>query len=175
MKRLFTLLLCIVLLTSCGQKPLPPKENSPTINQTEKNVIDVQQEPTSSDQIKEKYPEEDILSSENVSTEPALQTVSIIVTGLKDNILFSASATYREGITVFDLLLETTKEKNIPVVFTGSKSSPYVTSICGISEKQHGPSSGWIYTVNGESVMTSCSKCTLNPGDIAEWKYITEF
>ena len=95
--------------------------------------------------------------------------------GLNGETIFTATAEYREGITVFDLLTETAKENNIPVVFSGSKSSPYVTSICGLSEKQHGPSSGWVYTVNGETIMLSSSKCELKPGDSAEWKYITEF
>lgn len=176
MKKLFALLLCLVLLTACGQKPTLPENNPPDPDyQVEKNETSDKPEPTSP------APAEDIVSTDHISptqeipSESIGQMVSVVVLGLEGEIIFTASAPYREGITVFDLLTETAKEKNIPVVFSGSKSSPYITSIYGLSEKQHGPSSGWVYSVNGETVMVSSNKCVLDPGDCAEWKYITEF
>ena len=78
-------------------------------------------------------------------------------------------------MTAFDILFDIAKEKNIPVAFSGSKSSAYVKSIGGLAEKQHGGMSGWIYTLNGERIMTPSGKCILSPGDSVEWKYITEF
>ena len=115
------------------------------------------------------------VSADESVAEPILQTVSITVLGPDGILIYSVDAEHREGITVLDLLLETAKEKNIPAVYTGSKSAAYITSIGGYAEKQYGPSSGWIYTVNGESVMRPCGKYILNPNDKVEWKYITEF
>lgn len=106
---------------------------------------------------------------------PQVQTVSVIVYGLGGEVTFSFETEWHDGITAFDILLECAKEKNIPVAYSGSKSSAYITSIGGLAEKQHGGMSGWIYTLNGESIMTPCGKCVLSPGDSVEFKYITEF
>lgn len=180
MKKLCTLLLCIILLTACGQKSLPSENKSPDVDRKVETVKTPEKDETSDTLIIDNNTDEEnttateyISPDKEVPSEPAKQTVSIIVLGLDGEAVFSASAEYREGITAFSLLTETAEEKNIPVVFSGSKSSPYVTSICGLKEKQHGPSSGWVYTVNGEMVMLSSGKCNLNPDDVVEWKYIT--
>ena len=175
MKKLFTLLLCIVLLTACGQKSLPAEENPPEpVYQVEKSEVPDNSEPLSPAPAEDVSLKDDTsLAAVEAPPEPIKQTVSIVVLGLDGEAVYSSSAEYREGITAFDLLTETAEEKNISVVFSGSKSSPYVTSINGLCEKQHGPSSGWVYTVNGKMVMLSSGKCTLNPDDVVQWKYIT--
>ena len=175
MKKALVFILCFLLLTSCGMQDavpentdissadhLPATENVSDPEATEQNTPEISEPASTPPQDKN-------------TPEPATQTVSITVLGLDGVLIYSAEAEYREGLTAFDLLMETAKEKNVPAVYTGSKSSPYITSIGGIAEKGHGPSSGWIYTVNGESIMKPSSKCVLNPSDRLEWKYITEF
>lgn len=103
------------------------------------------------------------------------ETVTITVVGLEGKILLSEETEYYEGITILDALLNCAKENEITAVYSGGKSSAYVTSIAGLKEGQHGPASGWIYTLNGESVMVPCGKQVLSPGDSVEWTYITEF
>lgn len=138
------------------------------------------EEETSEAQLLPDIPETAVeVEEEPVHSEPEppaeVKTVSMEVFGLNKEIIFSASAEHREGITVFDLLFEQAREKNVPVVFQGSKSSAYITGINGLCEKANGPESGWVYTVNNKTVMKSCSKCTLNPGDTVQWIYITKF
>lgn len=171
MKKFALITLCLLLLTSCSKTDVavvpdqaqdtPPVVSSDVIPEPEEK-----DETSSSDEKKEVAPS---------SVQPQTQTVSVVVCGLDGEVLFSSGTVYRDGITALDILVDCGKEKNIPVAYSGSKSSAYVTSIGGLAEKQHGDMSGWVYTINGESVMTPCGKCILNPGDHVEWKYITEF
>lgn len=48
----------------------------------------------------------------------------------------------------------------------------YIRAINGLAEKQHGPTSGWMYTVNGVTVMRACGDCYLNNGDNVYWHYV---
>lgn len=113
-------------------------------------------------------------SAEN-DMQPEIKTVSIEVVGLNQETIFSAQAEYREEFTVFDLLIESAKKQNVPVAFVGGKSATYITGINGLFEKDNGPESGWIYTVNGEIIMKPCSKYILNRDDTVKWTYITHF
>lgn len=56
-----------------------------------------------------------------------------------------------------------------------SGSGYYVSAINGLAEKQHGPTSGWMYTVNGVTIMRSCGDCYLNDGDTVYWYYVTGY
>lgn len=56
-----------------------------------------------------------------------------------------------------------------------SGSGYYVSAINGLAEKQHGPTSGWMYTVNGATIMRSCGDCYLNDGDTVYWYYVTGY
>jgi hypothetical protein len=47
----------------------------------------------------------------------------------------------------------------------------YVSAIGGLSEKQHGGSSGWLYAVNGSTPAASCSSFELSDGDAVSWFY----
>lgn len=174
MKKFLLLFLCLFLLTSCSntdfvvvpdQMPDTPLSvvSSDAIPAVDEKIE--KQETTSSDEEKEEQP----------PAEPQAQTVSVVVYGLNGEMLFFSETEYSDGMTALELLLDCAKEKNIPVSYQGSKSTAYITSIGGLAEKQHGGMSGWIYTLNGESVMTPCGKCVLSPADNIEWKYITEF
>ncbi len=178
MKKLPIIILCLFLLASCSsQKSVTNKTEEiipPSVNDVA--TIDSIPEPTVEDKTEETIPEPEApVAEENNNPETVSQTVSITVLGLNSIEVLSSQVAYREKMTVLDLLLETAREKNIPAVYSGSKSSAYVTGIGEYAEKQHGPSSGWVYTINGKSVMRPCGSCILNPGDKVEWKYITEF
>lgn len=72
-----------------------------------------------------------------------------------------------EGATVFDALVAT------GLSFGGN--SEYVRSINGLAEKDVSPSSGWMYSVNGNVPMTPCGGYTLNSGDNVRWYYVTSY
>ncbi len=171
MKKFALIALCLLSLASCSKTdvallPEQTPDAPPVVSSDVTPEVDEKEETSSFNEKKESAPS---------SAQPKTQTVSVVVYGLDSEVLFSSETEYRDGITAFDTLLECAKEKNIPVAYSGNKSSAYITSIGGLAEKQHGSMSGWIYTLNGESVMTPCGKCVLSPGDSVEFKYITEF
>lgn len=76
----------------------------------------------------------------------------------------------KKGTTVFDLLIEECGRNGITVVH---QNKSYIKAIGGLSEKDCGNASGWIYKVNGVQIMMSASKCVLKDGDSVEWYYVT--
>lgn len=48
----------------------------------------------------------------------------------------------------------------------------YVSAIEGLAEKEHGPTSGWLYSVNGVTPGTACSNYKLSDGDVVKWFYV---
>lgn len=51
-------------------------------------------------------------------------------------------------------------------------SDYYVSGIGGLYEKQHGPMSGWMYSVNGVAPNKAAIKYDLNDGDQVVWYYV---
>ncbi len=84
-------------------------------------------------------------------------------------ILAETKYTVKSGTTVMDLL-KTACDKNGIELKCGTS---YVTNIGGLKEKECTGASGWMYRVNGETVMKSASKCELSAGDSVEWYYVT--
>lgn len=103
--------------------------------------------------------------------EPVAQTVSVAVDGtvVGAGVFFDGKITYREGMTAYDALVETGVSYNA----TTSAFGMYVTAIAGLAEKDHGPQSGWKYSVNGAVPQTSASSYVLQPGDVVRWFYAT--
>ena len=48
-----------------------------------------------------------------------------------------------------------------------------VAAIGGLAEKEHGGTSGWMYSVNGSTPMTACTNYVLSNGDVVVWYYVT--
>lgn len=103
--------------------------------------------------------------------EPVAQTVSVAVDGtvVGEGVFFDDKISYREGMTAYDALVETGVSYNA----TTSAFGMYVTAIAGLAEKDHGPQSGWKYSVNGAVPQTSASSYVLQPGDVVRWFYAT--
>ena len=57
---------------------------------------------------------------------------------------------------------------------SGTGEYAYIQSINGISEKQHGELSGWIYTVNGEIPSEGCGAYSVKDGDTVQFIYSTD-
>ena len=51
-------------------------------------------------------------------------------------------------------------------------SDYYVSGIGGLKEKQHGPMSGWMYSVNGVAPNMAAVKYNLKDGDKVVWYYV---
>ncbi len=71
------------------------------------------------------------------------------------------------GSTVFDVL----EASGISYNAADSSYGPYVTSINGLAEREHGSSSGWMFTINGDYADSGMSSATVSDGDAVVWVY----
>ena len=95
---------------------------------------------------------------------PQVHTCLIIVDAGGDmGVLYSGNISFEGTASVYDILTRT------GVVLTGDSS--YISAINGLAEKQHGPMSGWLYTVNDVMPMVSCGGYSVNDGDYIYWYY----
>ena len=77
-----------------------------------------------------------------------------------------------EDETVYDILLEASKEYKIPLDF--STGTGYVRALNHLYEFDYGELSGWMYRVNGATPSVGCTQYTLSDGDSIEWLYTTD-
>lgn len=105
------------------------------------------------------------------SQQPGYITVTVSVTSsaVGNPVSSGGTFTFNEGATVYDALCAL----GLSVNAHGSSYGTYVSAIGGLAEKQHGGTSGWMYSVNGTSPMTACSNYVLSNGDNVVWYYVT--
>lgn len=77
-----------------------------------------------------------------------------------------------DGSTVLSVTEEAARRAK--TVLDIDAAGTYIRGIGGISERDFGPLSGWVFRVNGEYPNVSCADFTLSPGDTVEWIYTTE-
>ncbi len=105
------------------------------------------------------------------SRQPGYVTVTISVTSsaVGNPVSSSGTFTFNEGATVYDALCAL----GLSVNAHGSSFGTYVAAIGGLAEKEHGATSGWMYSVNGVTPNTACSNYVLSNGDRVVWYYVT--
>ncbi|MEF2927775.1 MAG: DUF4430 domain-containing protein [Collinsella sp.] len=105
------------------------------------------------------------------SQQPSYVTVTVSVTSsaVGNPVSSGGTFTFNEGATVYDALCAL----GLSVNAHGSSYGTYVSAIGGLAEKQHGGTSGWMYSVNGTTPMTACSNYVLSDGDNVVWYYVT--
>lgn len=88
-------------------------------------------------------------------------------------ILAKTTVTFKEGQSVFDVLKSVTKANNIHLEFaeTPGFNSSYIEGMSNLYEMDCGPSSGWIYSVNGWFPNYGASRYQVKDGDAIEWHY----
>lgn len=86
-------------------------------------------------------------------------------------IFYSKNVSFKEGDTIFDVLLNEMKQNNIPFEFSNTAGSVYIEGIGGIYEFDCGDLSGWMYKLNGEFLKSSASGYTVKNGDVIEFVY----
>ncbi|MDY2722811.1 MAG: DUF4430 domain-containing protein [Coriobacteriales bacterium] len=79
----------------------------------------------------------------------------------------SATITLPKGSTPYDALVATGMSVNARPTSFGT----YVAAINGLAEKEHGATSGWLYSVNGVEPNKACDAVTLSDGDTVNWHY----
>ena len=96
-------------------------------------------------------------------------TVSVTSSAVGNPVSAGGTFTFNEGATVYDALCAL----GLSVNAHGSSYGTYVAAIGGLAEKEHGGTSGWMYSVNGATPNTACSNYVLSNGDNVVWYYVT--
>lgn len=96
-------------------------------------------------------------------------TVSVTSSAVGNPVSSSGTFTFNEGATVYDALCAL----GLSVNAHGSPFGTYVAAIGGLAEKEHGGTSGWMYSVNGATPDKACSNYVLSNGDSVVWYYVT--
>lgn len=141
-------MLIIVLssLASCG-------ENS---EETEKNL-------TCSFQI---------TCEQALNEEPKLKKIFADTPFADGKIYFNKQQAFLKGQSVFDILLDITKEQQIQMEFAkGPYTAPYIEGIANLYEFDGGANYGWMYKVNGETPNISCGKYYPKQNDVIVFEY----
>ena len=105
------------------------------------------------------------------SQQPGYVTVTVSVTSsaVGNPVSSSGTFTFNEGATAYDALCAL----GLSVNARGTSYGTYVAAIGGLAEKEHGGTSGWMYSVNGVTPNTACSNYVLSNGDTVVWYYVT--
>lgn len=105
------------------------------------------------------------------SQQPGYITVTVSVTSsaVGNPVSSGGTFTFNEGTTPYDALCAL----GLSVNAHGSSYGTYVAAIGGLAEKEHGGTSGWMYSVNGVTPNTACSNYVLSNGDSVVWYYVT--
>lgn len=96
-------------------------------------------------------------------------TVSVTSSAVGNPVSSGGTFTFNEGATVYDALCAL----GLSVNARGTSYGTYVAAIGGLAEKEHGGTSGWMYSVNGVTPNTACSNYVLSNGDSVVWYYVT--
>ena len=89
----------------------------------------------------------------------------------KYSALVSSNINVDKNDTVYDVLLKVLDGEDVD--FT--ENDGYVSEIGGYSEFDHGPRSGWMFTVNGEHKNTSCRETKLTKNSTVVWYYTDDY
>lgn len=92
----------------------------------------------------------------------------------EDGVIYPETVvTFREGESVFDLLLREMKNSGIHMEFSNTPiyNSAYIEGINNLYEFDCGELSGWMYKVNDWFPNYGCSRYLLRDGDRVEWVY----
>lgn len=105
------------------------------------------------------------------SQQPGYVTVTVSVTSsaVGNPVSSSGTFTFNKGATAYDALCAL----GLSVNAHGTSYGTYVSAIGGLAEKEHGGTSGWMYSVNGVAPNTACSNYVLSNGDSVVWYYVT--
>ena len=105
------------------------------------------------------------------SQQPGYVTVTVAVTSsaVGNPVSSGGTFTFNEGATAYDALCAL----GLSVNAHGSSYGTYVAAVGGLAEKEHGGTSGWMYSVNGVAPNTACSNYVLHNGDSVVWYYVT--
>lgn len=101
------------------------------------------------------------------ATTTEAKTCSVTVEGFCNN----KKITIKDGDTAYSVL----KASGASVSAKNSEYGIYVEGINGRFEKDEGPTSGWMYSVNGSTPNKSAGDYKLKKGDKVKWYYVSDY
>ena len=102
---------------------------------------------------------------------PVKQTVSIKVIGINTTMM-QGNIEVNSSSTAYSVLRELAKQNGKSISTKGFGSTVYVSGIDGLKEFDHGPSSGWMYKVNGTPPNIGAGAYKVKAGDQVVWYYV---
>ena len=102
---------------------------------------------------------------------PIKQTVSVQVIGVNSTMM-QGNIEVNSSSTAYSVLRELAKQNGKSISTKGFGSTVYVSGIDGLKEFDHGPSSGWMYKVNGTPPNIGAGDYRLKAGDQVIWYYV---
>lgn len=102
---------------------------------------------------------------------PVKQTVSIKVIGINTTMM-QGNIEVNSASTAYSVLRELAKQNGKSISTKGFGSTVYVSGIDGLKEFDHGPSSGWMYKVNGTPPNIGAGAYKVKAGDQVIWYYV---
>lgn len=102
---------------------------------------------------------------------PIKQTVSVQVIGVNSTMM-QGNIEVNSSSTAYSVLRELAKQNGKSISTKGFGSTVYVSGIDGLKEFDHGPSSGWMYKVNGTPPNIGAGAYRLKAGDQVIWYYV---
>ncbi len=129
------------------------------------------------EQIKTPVLEEDTITEEIIDldnqteVEKESKSVNLEIVVPDKTLLNNQEVMISEGDSVYDVLEKTLKDNGIPLYTRGNKNNIYIEGIDNYFEFDYGPSSGFVYYVDGVSPNISSSKYILNGSENILWVY----
>ena len=102
---------------------------------------------------------------------PVKQTVSVQVIGINTTMM-RGNIEVNSNSTAYSVLRELAKQNGKSISTKGFGSNVYVSGIDGLKEFDHGPSSGWMYKVNGTPPNIGAGAYKVKAGDKVIWYYV---
>lgn len=102
---------------------------------------------------------------------PVKQTVSVRVIGVNSTMM-QGDIEVNSSSTAYSVLRELAKQNGKSISTKGFGSTVYVSGIDGLKEFDHGPSSGWMYKVNGTPPNIGAGAYKVKAGDTVIWYYV---
>ena len=102
---------------------------------------------------------------------PIKQTVSVQVIGVNSTMM-QGNIEVNSSSTAYSVLRELAKQNGKSISTKRFGSTVYVSGIDGLKEFDHGPSSGWMYKVNGTPPNIGAGAYRLKAGDQVIWYYV---
>ena len=102
---------------------------------------------------------------------PVKQTVSVRVIGVNSTMM-QGNIEVNSSSTAYSVLRELAKQNGKSISTKGFGSTVYVSGIDGLKEFDYGPSSGWMYKVNGTPPNIGAGAYRLKAGDQVIWYYV---